>query len=191
MYMARLLYTPRPRPHRRSIAALESRTETPARETLRSLTLIPPQRAIRLERVFLLNPDPALDIGSRRLHAIRPRTVPANVGCSPSALLGEPQDDESVAQMVDLLDVHDALPAARHLRDWAIEAVAIRRGDQLVDPLLGTGRVPLDDRRLPATGTRSGEVCHRRNVNRLQMVANYWRFEQPLRAHPRLPAGDP
>jgi hypothetical protein len=66
-------------------------------------------------------------------------------GCSPAALLGEPQDDESVVQMVDLLDVHDPLPAARHLHDWAIEAAAIRPGDQLVDPLLGTGRVPLDD----------------------------------------------
>lgn len=36
------------------------------------------------------------------------------------------QDDESVAQMVGLLDMQDALPSARRLHDWAIEAAAVR-----------------------------------------------------------------
>ena len=31
------------------------------------------------------------------------------------------QDDESVAQMVALLDYQDALPSARRLHDWALE----------------------------------------------------------------------
>lgn len=34
------------------------------------------------------------------------------------------QDDESVAQMVALLNYQDALPSARRLRDWAIETAA-------------------------------------------------------------------
>ena len=49
--------------------------------------------------------------------------------------------DESVAQMVDLPDVQDASPAARRLRDWAIEAAAIRPGDQVVDLGSGTGTI--------------------------------------------------
>jgi ubiquinone/menaquinone biosynthesis C-methylase UbiE len=49
------------------------------------------------------------------------------------------QDDESVAQMVGLLDMQDALPSARRLHDWAIEVAAVRPGDQVVDLGNGTG----------------------------------------------------
>src|SRR5918995_3835446 len=49
------------------------------------------------------------------------------------------QDDESIAQMVALLDVQDALPSARRLHDWAIETAAVRPGDQVIDLGSGTG----------------------------------------------------
>lgn len=49
------------------------------------------------------------------------------------------QEDESVAQMLALLDVQDALPSARRLHDWAIELAAVRPGDQVIDLGSGTG----------------------------------------------------
>jgi ubiquinone/menaquinone biosynthesis C-methylase UbiE len=49
------------------------------------------------------------------------------------------QDDESVAQMVALLDYQDALPSARRLHDWAIETAEIQPGDHVVDLGSGTG----------------------------------------------------
>jgi SAM-dependent methyltransferase len=49
------------------------------------------------------------------------------------------QDDESVAQMVALLDYQDALPSARRLHDWAIEKAALQPGDHVVDLGSGTG----------------------------------------------------
>jgi ubiquinone/menaquinone biosynthesis C-methylase UbiE len=49
------------------------------------------------------------------------------------------QDDDSIAQMVALLDAQDAMPSARRLREWAIKAAAVRPGDQVVDLGSGTG----------------------------------------------------
>jgi ubiquinone/menaquinone biosynthesis C-methylase UbiE len=49
------------------------------------------------------------------------------------------QDDESVAQMVGLLDAQNAMPSARRLHEWAIKAAAVRPGDQVVDLGSGTG----------------------------------------------------
>lgn len=49
------------------------------------------------------------------------------------------QDDESVAQMVALLDYQDALPSARRLHDWAIETAGVQPGDHVVDLGSGTG----------------------------------------------------
>jgi hypothetical protein len=49
------------------------------------------------------------------------------------------QDDESVAQMVALLDVQDGLPSARRPQDWAIATAAVRPGDQVIDLGSGTG----------------------------------------------------
>ena len=60
-------------------------------------------------------------------------------GAIPPLFRGSTQDDESVAQMVALLDVQDALPAARRLHDWAIETAAVRLGDEVVDLGSGTG----------------------------------------------------
>ena len=51
------------------------------------------------------------------------------------------QDDESVEQMVALLDYQDALPSARRLRDWAIETSAVQPGDHVVDLGSGTGTI--------------------------------------------------
>jgi ubiquinone/menaquinone biosynthesis C-methylase UbiE len=56
------------------------------------------------------------------------------------------QDDVSVAQMVALLDVQDALPSARRLHEWAIHTAEVRPGHQVVD--LGSG-----------TGTMSGQLA--------------------------------
>ncbi len=60
-------------------------------------------------------------------------------GAGPPLFGASTQDDESVAQMVVLLDMQDALPSARRLHDWAIEAAAVRPGDQVVDLGSGTG----------------------------------------------------
>jgi precorrin-6B methylase 2 len=49
------------------------------------------------------------------------------------------QDDESLAQMVILLDEQDAMPSARRLRDWALEKANVQPGDQVVDLGSGTG----------------------------------------------------
>jgi ubiquinone/menaquinone biosynthesis C-methylase UbiE len=49
------------------------------------------------------------------------------------------QDDESVAQMVALLDYQDALPSARRLHDWAIETAGVHPGENVVDLGSGTG----------------------------------------------------
>jgi ubiquinone/menaquinone biosynthesis C-methylase UbiE len=49
------------------------------------------------------------------------------------------QDDQSIAQMVALLDVQDGLPSARRLHEWAIETAMVRPGDQVVDLGSGTG----------------------------------------------------
>src|SRR6185295_17730584 len=53
------------------------------------------------------------------------------------------QDDESVAQMVALLDYQDALPSARRLHDWALETTGIQPGDHIVDLGSGTGTMSL------------------------------------------------
>jgi ubiquinone/menaquinone biosynthesis C-methylase UbiE len=58
---------------------------------------------------------------------------------SPPLFRASTEDDESVAQMIALLDAQDALPAARRLHDWAIETAAVRPGDQVVDLGSGTG----------------------------------------------------
>jgi hypothetical protein len=49
------------------------------------------------------------------------------------------QDDQSIAQMVALLDVQDGLPSARRRHGWAIETAMVRPGDQVVDLGSGTG----------------------------------------------------
>jgi ubiquinone/menaquinone biosynthesis C-methylase UbiE len=60
-------------------------------------------------------------------------------GVIPPLFRASTQDDESVAQMVALLDAQDALPAARRLHDWAMATAAVRPGDQVVDLGSGTG----------------------------------------------------
>jgi hypothetical protein len=50
------------------------------------------------------------------------------------------QDDESVAQMVALLDYQDGLPSARRLHNWAIETATVQPGDHVVDLGSGTGQ---------------------------------------------------
>jgi ubiquinone/menaquinone biosynthesis C-methylase UbiE len=49
------------------------------------------------------------------------------------------EDDASSAQMIELLDIQDAMPAARRLRDWAIKKAAVRPGDRVIDLGSGTG----------------------------------------------------
>jgi ubiquinone/menaquinone biosynthesis C-methylase UbiE len=60
-------------------------------------------------------------------------------GTTPPLFQANTQDDESVAQMVALLDVQDGLPSARRLHEWAIETAAVRPGDQVIDLGSGTG----------------------------------------------------
>jgi protein-L-isoaspartate O-methyltransferase len=68
------------------------------------------------------------------------------------------QDDESVAQMVALLDYQDALPSARRLHDWAIETAAIQPGDHVVDLGSGTGTMSRQLASLVADGVLDGRV---------------------------------
>lgn len=65
-------------------------------------------------------------------------------------------DDESVAQMVALLDVQDALPSARRLREWAIQTVGVRPGDQVIDLGSGTGTISRQLAELVASATSTG-----------------------------------
>ncbi|HEY6683972.1 MAG TPA: methyltransferase domain-containing protein [Propionibacteriaceae bacterium] len=60
-------------------------------------------------------------------------------GATPQLFRASTEDDESVAQMIALLDAQDALPAAGRLHDWAIKTAAVRAGDQVVDLGSGTG----------------------------------------------------
>jgi SAM-dependent methyltransferase len=48
-------------------------------------------------------------------------------------------DDASSAQMIEFLDIQDAMPAARRLRDWAIKKAAVGAGDHVIDLGSGTG----------------------------------------------------
>jgi ubiquinone/menaquinone biosynthesis C-methylase UbiE len=57
----------------------------------------------------------------------------------PALFRANAQDDQSIAQMVALLDVQDGLPSARRLHEWAIETAMVRPGDQVVDLGSGTG----------------------------------------------------
>jgi ubiquinone/menaquinone biosynthesis C-methylase UbiE len=81
---------------------------------------------------------------------------------SPALFQATIDDEDSVAQMINLLDIQDAMPAARRLRDWAIEMVAVRPGDQVVDLGSGTGTMSRALAALaapsPASGTPSGWV---------------------------------
>jgi ubiquinone/menaquinone biosynthesis C-methylase UbiE len=79
--------------------------------------------------------------------------APHMSGVSPPLFRASTQDDESAAQMVALLDVQDALPSARRLHDWAIEAAAVRPGDQVVDLGSGTGTLSRQLAGLVAPGT--------------------------------------
>jgi SAM-dependent methyltransferase len=60
-------------------------------------------------------------------------------GGTPPLFNAMTQDDESLAQMVVLLDEQDAMPSARRLRDWALEKAEVQPGDQVVDLGSGTG----------------------------------------------------
>jgi ubiquinone/menaquinone biosynthesis C-methylase UbiE len=71
-------------------------------------------------------------------------------------------DDESVAQMVALLDYQDSLPSARRLHDWAIETAAVQPGENVVDLGSGTGTMSLQLASLVASvaspGASAGQV---------------------------------
>ena len=58
------------------------------------------------------------------------------------------QDDQSMAQMVALLNEQDAMPATRRLHDWAIERADVRPGDRVVDLGSGTGTMSIQLARL-------------------------------------------
>jgi ubiquinone/menaquinone biosynthesis C-methylase UbiE len=58
-----------------------------------------------------------------------------------SAFRPESVDDDTVAQMVKVLDLQDAAPSIERLRSWALAAADVRRGDTCVDVGSGTGTV--------------------------------------------------
>lgn len=60
-------------------------------------------------------------------------------GGIPPLFRASTQDDESVAQMVALLDAQDGLPSAARLHKWAIATAGVRPGDQVIDVGSGTG----------------------------------------------------
>ena len=80
-------------------------------------------------------------------------------GMIPPLFQAMAQDDESVAQMVALLEEQDAMLPARRLRDWAIEKAAVQPGDHVVDLGSGTGTMSRELARMvalvtPAEGPR-------------------------------------
>jgi len=81
-------------------------------------------------------------------------------GVIPPLFRASTQDDESVAQMVALLDAQDALPAARRLHDWAMATAAVRPGDQVVDLGSGTGTLSRELAGLVTPGASTdGPMC--------------------------------
>ncbi len=66
-----------------------------------------------------------------------PAPQPSSV--TPPLFQATTHDDESVAQMIALLDIQDAMPSARRLLDWAIQTADVRPGDQVIDLGSGTG----------------------------------------------------
>lgn len=79
--------------------------------------------------------------------------TPQIAGAMPPLFRASTQDDESVAQMVVLLDAQDAMPSARRLHEWAIEAAGVRPGDGVVDLGSGTGTLSRQLARLVAPGS--------------------------------------
>ena len=77
---------------------------------------------------------------------------------SPPLFHAMTQDDESLAQMVILLDEQDAMPSARRLRDWALEKADVQPGDQVVDLGSGTGTMSRQLARLVAPTNPAGEM---------------------------------
>jgi ubiquinone/menaquinone biosynthesis C-methylase UbiE len=77
-------------------------------------------------------------------------------GVIPPLFQATAQDDESVAQMVALLDYQDALPSARRVHDWAIETAEVQPGDHIVDLGSGTGTMSLQLASLVAAVASAG-----------------------------------
>jgi ubiquinone/menaquinone biosynthesis C-methylase UbiE len=79
-------------------------------------------------------------------------------GVVPPLFRAGTQDDQSVAQMVTLLDAQDALPSAQRLHEWAIATAAVRPGDQVIDLGSGTGTLSRQLAGLvaPRTSTKGG-----------------------------------
>ena len=78
--------------------------------------------------------------------------LPEMSGVIPPLFRAGTQDDESVAQMIALLDVQDALPSARRLHEWGIKTAAVRPGDQVIDLGSGTGTISRQLAGLVASG---------------------------------------
>jgi ubiquinone/menaquinone biosynthesis C-methylase UbiE len=77
-------------------------------------------------------------------------------GVTPPLFQAMTQDDDSVAQMVVLLDEQDALPSARRLHDWAIEKAGVSPGDQIVDLGSGTGTMSRELARFVVSASSEG-----------------------------------
>jgi ubiquinone/menaquinone biosynthesis C-methylase UbiE len=94
-------------------------------------------------------------------------------GAAPPLFQASTEDDQSIAQMVALLNEQDAMPAARRLHDWAIECAEVRPGDQVVDLGSGTGTMSIQLARLVAASAEGsmGRVTGVEPNARLRAVA--------------------
>jgi len=92
------------------------------------------------------------------------------------AFQADAQSDETVQMMVGLLDLQDAAPSMRRLRDWALGAADVQPGHRVVDVGSGTGTMA---RELADLVGPTGQVTGIEPNSKLRTIATERAARQP------------